>query len=226
MAHAVKWTHDSARKDAMGISMRRGCFIAVTLAALLAAGGARAADFRIDTVHTQVFFSVSHLGFSHSTGRFKVKGGFIRFDADDWPQSSAEVVIDVASVDMGDAAWSDKLRSHEFFETGKYPTARFVSTRVEKTGERTGIVHGKLTLLGVTRPVDLNVTFNRSGPDPLTLAYTAGFSATASLKRSDFGIRKYASEIGDDVELRMEVEGLRDRHAEAHTEEPAKDREQ
>lgn len=193
----------------------------VLLATAAAPALAASHDFRFDTVHSQVLFSLSHLGYSHPTGRLHVKSGFIRFDDDDWGRSQVDVVVDAASVDMGDAAWNDKLRSHEFFATERYPTAHFVSTRVEKTGDRAGVVHGKLTLLGATRPVDLTLKFNRAGVDPYTFKSTIGFSATATLKRSDFGMSKYLPDIGDAVDVRIEVEGLRDRDAQGQAEQAA-----
>jgi polyisoprenoid-binding protein YceI len=170
-------------------------------------------DYRFDLVHTQIFFAVSHLGFSHPAGRLHVKSGFIRFDPDNWSTAQVDVVIDAASVDMGDTAWNDKLRSHEFLAAQRYATAHFVSTRVEKTADKTGIVHGKLTLLGITRPVDLNVTFNRVGVHAYSFKYVAGFSASAKFKRSDFGMNKYLPDVGDDVDLHIEAEGLRDKDA-------------
>jgi len=163
------------------------CALVFAAAALAVAPGARAGatEYRFDPVHTQIFFSVSHLGYSQSTGRLHVKGGYLRFDPDDWPASAVEAVIDMTSLDMGDAAWNDKLRSHEFFATGKFPEARFVSRAVEQTGPKRGVVHGTLTLLGVSRPLDLAVTFNRAAADPFTLRYMIGFSATATLRRKD-----------------------------------------
>src|SRR6202011_4128643 len=142
-----------------------------------------------------------------------VKSGFIQFDENDWTHAKVEAVIDMASVDMGDAAWNAKLRSWEFFGADKHPTAQFVSDKVEKSGERSGIVHGRLSLLGVTRSLDLAVTFNRAGMDSYSLHYTAGFSASATLKRSDFGMKKYLPDVGDEVTIHIEAEGLRDRGA-------------
>jgi polyisoprenoid-binding protein YceI len=185
----------------------------VVLLAAAAPALASAADYRFDTVHTQVLFSVNHLGFSRPQGRLHVKSGFIHFDENDWPKAKVEAVIDTTSLDMGDAAWNAKLRSWEFFGADKSPTAKFVSSSVESSGERSGIVHGRLTLLGVTRPLDLTVTFNRAGMDSYSLKYTAGFSATATLKRSDFGMKKYLPDVGDEVAIHIEAEGLRDRSA-------------
>jgi len=168
-----------------------------------------AADYRFDPVHTQVLFSVSHLGFSRPQGRLHVKSGFIHFDENDWPNAKVEAVIDTASLDMGDAAWNAKLRSWEFFGADKHPTAEFVSERVEKTGERSGVVHGRLSLLGVTRPLDLALTFNRVGMDSYSMHYTAGFTATATLQRSDFGMIKYIDIVGDAVDFSIRTDAWR-----------------
>jgi polyisoprenoid-binding protein YceI len=190
---------------------------AIAAFALLAPLSALAgpSDYRFDTVHTQITVSVSHLGFSQPSGRLHVKSGFFRFDPDDWSTAQVEVVIDASSIDFGDTAWNDKLRSREFLDTAHYPTARFVSARVEKKGDRTGIVHGKLTLLGLTRPLDLAVTFNRAGVHAYTLKWTAGFNASAQLKRSDFRMTKYLPDVGDEVSIHIEAEGLRDKDAQS-----------
>jgi polyisoprenoid-binding protein YceI len=172
-------------------------------------------DYRFDTVHTQIVVSASHLGFSQPSGRLHVKSGWFRFDPDDWSNARVEAAIDTASIDFGDAAWNEKLRSREFLDTAHYPTARFVSERVEKTGEKTAVAHGKLTLLGVTRPLDLAITLNRVAVHAYTLKWTSGFSATAQLKRSDFRMDRYLPDVGDEVGIRIEAEGQRDDEAEA-----------
>jgi polyisoprenoid-binding protein YceI len=202
---------DQTQESSMKNLQRLACLAVAFALPCVAFAGAR--DYRYDPVHTQILFSVSHLGFSHPTGRMHVKSGFIHFDPDDWSTARVDVEIDTASLDMGDAAWNAKLRSWEFFGTDKRPTARFVSTSVEKNAQNAGIAHGKLTLCGVTRPLDLAVTFNRAGVDSYSLHYTVGFSATAALKRSDFGMKKYLPNVGDEVAVHIEVEGLRDRDA-------------
>ena len=186
--------------------------IAILALPVFAHGASR--DFRFDLVHTQVYVSANHLGYSHPQGRLHVKSGWFRFDGDDWTQAKVDVLIDAASIDMGDAKWNEALRSGDFLASGRYPTVHYVSTRVEKTGDNKGTVHGNLTLLGVTRPMDLQVTFNRAGADPYTLKWTAGFSADATLRRSDFGIKKYLPDVGDAVTIHIEAEGLRDGDAE------------
>ncbi|HEX3896671.1 MAG TPA: YceI family protein [Rudaea sp.] len=193
--------------------------IFVTLVSCIAVTSTHAADFKFDLVHTQVFFSASHLGYSHSTGHLAVKSGFFTFDDRDWSKSKIDATIDIASLDMGNAGWSDKLKS-SYFDASTYPTAHYVSKSVEKNGDKTGIVHGTLTLLGRTSPVDLQVTFNRAGADGYTMHYIAGFSANATLKRSAFGMTRSDKDIGDDVTIHMEVEGIRDGDAQKESNAP------
>lgn len=187
--------------------------VVVVLLVLGLSSLASASEFRFDPVHSQVFFSISHEGYSQSTGRFAIKDGFFAFDNGDWSQSKVDATIDIASLDMGHADWSDKIKS-AYLDAVTYPTAHFVGKSVEKTGEKTGVIHGELTLLGHKQPVDLRVTFNRSGVDGYTMRYIAGFSAAATFKRSAFGLTRSAESIGDDVSVHIEVEGVRDGDAE------------
>jgi len=194
--------------------------VRATIAFVLAAPAAALAaprDYRLDTVHTQVVASASHLGFSQPGGRLRVTGGWLRFDADDWSTAQVDVTIDTASIDFGNAAWNDKLRSREFLDVAHYPSARFVSTKVEKTGDKTGVAHGKLSLLGLTRPLDLAITLNRVAVHAYTLKWTAGFHASAQFKRSDFRMTKYLPDVGDEVSIYIEAEGIRDADAQKST---------
>ena len=187
--------------------------IAIFAFAMPAAALAAPHDYRVDTVHTQITASASHLGFSQPGGRLHVSGGWFRFDADDWSTARVEVSIDAGSVDFGNAAWNDKLRSREFLDAAHYPLARYVADKIEKTGEKTGIAHGKLTLLGQTRPLDLAITLNRVAVHPYTLKWTAGFHASAQFKRSDFRMTRYLPDVGDEVSVRIDAEGIRDADA-------------
>jgi polyisoprenoid-binding protein YceI len=183
------------------------------LIALGVSSFACASDFRFDPVHSQVFFSISHQGYSQSTGRFAIKDGFFAFDNDDWSKSKVDATIDISSLDLGNAGWSDKVKS-AYLDAGIYPTARFISKSVEKTGDKTGVVRGELTMLGRKQPVDMQITFNRAAADGYTMRYIAGFSANAKFKRSSFGSTRSADSIGDDITVHIEVEGVRDGDAE------------
>src|SRR5690606_15131983 len=110
------------------------------------------------------------------------------------------------SIATGIKQFDDHLKSADFFDVKKFPEARFVSTKVEKTGEKTGKVTGDLTLNGVTKPVTLDVTFNNKGPHPMNQKPTVGFSATGTVKRSDFGIKYALPAVTDEVQLQIEAE--------------------
>jgi len=197
------------------VKLYRVLAVPALLAASTLAFGAPS-DYRFYMAHTQIFFSVSHLNYSHPMGRMHVKGGYFSFDPDDWSSAKVDVTIDIASLDMGDDAWSNKMRS-AFFDVTTYPTAHYVSTKVEKTGERTGVVHGNLTLLGKTHPVDLQLTFNRAAADGYSMRFIAGFAATAAFKRSTFGMTRSLPDNGDDVSIHIEAEGIRDGDAQKQT---------
>ena len=188
--------------------MRSVTFAVVALAlGLIASDGARARDYQFDTVHSQVGFAVSHLGFSMSQGRFKgISGGF-SFHPRRWERSTCDVGIDVRSLDMGDTAWRDRLLGRNWLDAAAYPEMRFVCTRLEQTGERRGRLHGNLSLHGVTREVVLELVFNRAAMHKYALRHVAGFSATARLARSDFGIVDSLPDVGDEVIIHIEIEG-------------------
>ena len=194
--------------------MIRGLFLPLTLAlGLLPAGPARAERFAIDPVHTRIAFQVSHAGFSWPVGSFSGASGVLDFDRTDWKSARVEVKFPISSLDLGDAKWQDRILDPTFFDARRFPEARFVSTRVEPTGADSADVSGELSLHGVTRPVLLHVKLNALARHPMTFRRTAGFSATGTLSRREFGIDHWAKVVGDEVRLILEVEATRDRDA-------------
>ncbi|HEY6942948.1 YceI family protein [Dokdonella sp.] len=187
------------------------CTSSAALALAVAMPAAAApVTYRFDLVHTQVGFAVDHQRFSRPQGRLRVKDGWFRFDPKDWSSAHVDVVVDLASLDLGDAKWNATATSGQLLDVARWPTARYVSRRVEQTDARHGVIHGDLSFHGETRALDLAFTLNRVGNDPYAFKQKAGFSATATLPRFDFGVTRYKDVIGAEVELRIEVEGLRD----------------
>ncbi len=184
---------------------------------LIAAAGwvqAKTQVFELDPVHTRVAFRVDHAGFSNAIGTFSGSTGTLGFDPDDWAGATLDVTIPLASLDIGSEDWRKKVLGRAFLDADDQPTARFVSTRVEpgEAGEPgTARVFGQLTLRGVSREVALDVQLNALKRHPLTLRRTAGFSATATLSRSDFGMTAWRRLVGDEVQLMIEVEATRGR---------------
>ena len=191
------------------IRVRLPAITGALLTILFSSVGLAADQYTFDRAHTQVLFFVDHLGFSQSQGEFHDYDGGFTFDADDWGNSQVEATIRTASLDMDDYAWDKHLRSEDFFDVKKHPEMIFRSTTVERKDGQRGVIEGDLTLLGVTKPVTLEVTFNKAGIHPISKKYVAGFSASTVIKRSEFGMKYGLPMVGDDVQIRLEVEGHR-----------------
>ncbi len=182
---------------------------AFALAGALAVAHTAAAapeGYDFDKRHTSILFFINHLGFSYVQGEFHDYDGEVVFDPDDVANSRVRVAIKTASVDTDVDKLDDHLRNQDFFHVDKFPAMTFVSTKVEKTGENTGRVTGDLTLLGVTRPVTMEVRLNKAGEHPVYKKWAAGFSATATFKRSEFGMTYGVPMIGDEVRVVIETE--------------------
>jgi polyisoprenoid-binding protein YceI len=176
------------------------------------AAWAQRAHYALDPVHTRVLFAVGHAGFSQAMGTVSGSHGELWFDPDDWRSATLTVEVPLERLDMGDAKWSRAVRAANLLDTKRYPVARFASTRIEPRDATHAQVCGDLTIHGVTRDACLDVTFNQLKRHPLPpFRRTAGFSATATLERSDFGIDAWKSVIGDEVRLRIEAEAVRAR---------------
>lgn len=188
----------------------------LALGSVLAAGitfsAAHAAvdHYVLEKPHTQIVFLADHLGFSHSVGKFTDYTGQFTFDTADPEKSSVDVTINTSSIELNDPKWNEHLKGADFFNVEKFPTMTFKSTKIEKTGDNTANITGDLTLLGVTKSVTLAVKHNNSARHPFSGKYVSGFSATGKIKRSEFGMGYGLPAMGDEVDLIIEVEGLRE----------------
>lgn len=176
-------------------------------AALLLAGNVLAApvSYKIDPNHTNVIASWDHFGFSRPSANFGQADGTIVYDADNVGQSSVKVTLPLSGLNSFVADFDAHLRSKDFFEADKYPDATFASTKVEAAGPNKLRVTGDLTMHGVTKPVVLDVTLNKSAPGRDGQP-RIGFDATARLKRSDFGLGLFAPKVSDEVDIRITTE--------------------
>lgn len=168
----------------------------------------RADQYEFDKLHTQILFFVDHFGFSKSEGEFLNFVGKFSFDENDFEKSKVDLTIFTDSLDMDDGKWNQKMKGKKYFNTGRFPTISFTSTMIRQVDAKNAVVHGNLTLLDQTRPVAVHMTFNKVGLNLASGKKTAGFSGHASLRRSDFGMGSYLKYIGDEVEIRLEVEGF------------------
>lgn len=188
----------------------RATALALILAACASGAYAASANYRYDTVHSQIVFSVDHNGYSRPFGRLHIAKGWLRFDPDDWSRSATELDIDLASLDLGDADWNKAVLGGSYLDSAGARHAHFVSTSVERKDGNNGVLRGKLTLRGVTRDVELPFSANRVGKTIYGLHTVAGFSARTTLDRTDFGITASPNSIGRSVTVWLELEAILD----------------
>lgn len=178
--------------------------------AMSAMASAQTTTWQIDPMHSSANFSVRHMGVSNVQGHFKIASGTVMWNDADVTKSSVQATIDMTSVDTGVAPRDTHLKSDAFFDVAKFPTMTFKSTSVMKSGDGL-MVHGDLTMHGVTKPVVLNVTdisqpqTMKMGPNAKTLR---GLTATTTVNRTDFGVGGSigAAMVGDEIKVTLEVE--------------------
>jgi polyisoprenoid-binding protein YceI len=182
------------------------------LAALLTfnSSALMAADYVIDTkgAHAFIQFRVQHLGYSWLYGRFNTFSGKFSYDESAPEKARIEVSIDTSSVDSNHAERDKHLRSEDFLNVKKYPEARFVSTSFVPGKGNKGVLKGNLTLLGVTKPIEIEVETIGAGKDPWG-GYRVGFEGKTKFAMADFGKMKNLGPKSKDVEMILSIEGIR-----------------
>ncbi|QRP63583.1 YceI family protein [Rhodanobacter sp. FDAARGOS 1247] len=163
--------------------------------------------YQLDPSHTMVLFSWNHFGYSNPTADLGLGEGTVVFDEQHPANSSVEVTLPLARLDTHVAALDEHLKKPDFLDADKYPVVTFKSTAVQPLGGNKFKVTGNLTVHGVTRPVVLDATLNKIGPHPMSKALSIGFDATASIKRSDFGVGAYVPNVSDELAIRITTEG-------------------
>jgi polyisoprenoid-binding protein YceI len=191
--------------------------LVIVLVAAPAAGAVKSTDpadlpaghYALDKAHGSLIARISHMGFSRYTVRFNRMDAQFDYDPKAPAASRLEVTVEAASIDTGSASFSKELAGSGWFDAAKYPTIVFSSKGVDLGDGQHGRIDGDLTLHGVTRPVSLDVTFNGVGSGLIPGSLRTGFSATGVIKRSDFGMTRYATWVGDEVSLQIEAEFTR-----------------
>ncbi|MBU2829175.1 MAG: YceI family protein [Gallionella sp.] len=202
--------------------------LAVTALSLVMAGSAMATPikhytllsgnpdgtYRIDPQHTNVLFTIGHVGITQFTGRFDKIAGSYTFNAQNPGKDRVQITIPATRINTGYALRDVHLRSKEFFDVKKYPDITFVSSKYVPNGKDMGDLYGNLTLHGITKPVVFQVRELGAGnvsylPKPWG-GYLSGFVATTTIHRSDFGIGAYLPEgLSNAVSIKVEVEGVK-----------------
>jgi len=183
--------------------------IAIATSLVLASASVYATTYTLEPNYTQGVFRWNHLGFSSPAAQFSQGTGTLEFDPADPARSSVNVTIPLSTLNTGVPDLDEDFRSTDFFDTARFPSATFKSTRVEKGAMKDQLkVTGNLGLHGVTKPVTLDVTLVKIGTNPRSSLPTVGFDALTTLKRSDFGLGKYVPQVGDEVEMRIIIQAV------------------
>lgn len=161
-----------------------------------------AGTYKVDPNHTQVVWSVNHLGFSTLYGMFGAKGGSLTIDPKNPAASKLNVDFSMTDMTVSSKQFGTHLQSPDFFNTAQFGDAKFESTSVKASGTSATIA-GNLTIRGVTKPVTLAAKLMGAGANPMSKAQTIGFTATGTVKRSDFGLGMAAPAVSDEVQLQI-----------------------
>ena len=165
--------------------------------------------YAIDSVHSNVAFKIRHLGISWVNGSFKQFEGKVTLDPENPEKSTVKVTVQSASIDTATPDRDKHLRSPDFFNAEKFPVLSFESSKVTAKGQNVYEVTGNFTLLGVVKPV----TFVFNGSDAvkgMKGETRRGGDAAFTLKRSDFGMSKMIGPIGDEVQVSLSFEGVKE----------------
>lgn len=169
-----------------------------------------AGTYSIDPNHTQVTWKVNHLGFSMLQGQFGAWGGTLKLSPADLTAAKVDVTFDMTQLRTSFAAFTKHLNSSDFFDTGKFGTATFVSSSVRPGPNNTATIVGNLTIKDVTRPVTLQVKLVGAGDNPMGDTFDVGFLATGTIKRSEFGLGMAVPAVSDEVTLEINAAFTKD----------------
>lgn len=164
--------------------------------------------YSMDPSHTQIRLTWSHFGFSNPSAVIGIASGTVTYDPAHPAQASVTVRMPLSSLDTHVPALDEHLKGDDFFDAAKYPVATFTSTGVKVLDQKHLEVSGKLSVHGVTLPVTLHVTINKIGTHPGWSAPAIGFDATATLKRSDFGVSRYVPVVSDTIHVHITTEAI------------------
>ena len=176
--------------------------------ALAASAYAAPETFNIDSPHTSSNFEVTHLGINTIPGRFDKTTGKIVLDREA-KTGSIEAEIDVNTISTGFAARDKLLKSEDYFNAEKFPTITFRATKLRFKGEDLAGADGEMTMMGVTKPVSLELESFKCITNPANKRYICGAVAKTTIKRADFGMTRASRSIGEEVKISINLEAIR-----------------
>ena len=165
--------------------------------------------YELDQPHAYLSVSYSHMGLSNPRLHFSDFDAELELDGNSMAQSSVSITVNAASIDSGVADLDEHLRGTDFFDVANHPEITFASSAYEETSENTGLLTGDLTVMGITKPVTLDVLINSAAMNRMVRKEMIGFTATGVINRSDFGLTAYDQFVGDELNLDIQVEFAR-----------------
>lgn len=180
----------------------------IALATVAATAQAAPETYTIDNSHTYPHFTYTHLGFSKQTHKFDKTTGTVVLDRAA-KSGSVDVTIDATSVNTGYALFNQHIQGEDYFDTAKYPTITFKSSKMTFNGNEPVSLMGDLTIKGVTKPVTLAITHFKCMPHPMLKVPACGANATTTVKRSDFNMGKNVPYVGDEMSLTLAIEAMK-----------------
>lgn len=160
-----------------------------------------AGTYAVEPGHTQVMFSVSHMGISPFAGTFSGASGSMTLDPKNIAATKLSVTVPIASVQTTSDKLTEELKSADWLDGTKFPTATFTATSVAPRDSGTAEISGNLTLHGVTKPVTIMARFFGAAQNPMNKKDSIGFVGHALIKRSEFGVTQYVPMISDETLL-------------------------
>ncbi|WP_147112438.1 YceI family protein [Tateyamaria sp. syn59] len=192
--------------------MRTTLAATAVFTALAASAQADMARYELDVEHTNVYFTIEHIGYARTLGIFTDLEGQFFYDVDSQELGEVTVTIDAASIDTFNERRDGHVRNQDFLHVSEHPEITFTATGGTAAGDANGTVTGDLTILGVTQPVTLDVTLNKVAEYPFGhRREVLGLSMTATIQRSDFGMTYGVDNglVGDEVRINIETEAMK-----------------
>ncbi|MEM8788003.1 MAG: YceI family protein [Pseudomonadota bacterium] len=164
-------------------------------------------EWELDKSHTQILFSVDHLGFSTTNGAFREFDATVNLNPENIEAASVEFVIQTESIDTFWEARDEHVRGSDFLDVANHPEITFVSTAIEQTGDNTATVTGDLTIRGVTQEMTFEAELRKLGPNPFDATrQIAGFHLAGEIDRTEFGVDHFAPAVGAVVPFTVDLE--------------------
>lgn len=170
------------------------------------------ANWNIDKVHSEIGFTVRHMMISNVRGKFNDFNAQIEIDPEDLTDGSIEFTIDASSIDTNQTGRDEHLRSADFFDVENHPNLTFKATDIKKKSDNNYDMTGDFTIIGKTKPVTFDITFEGQAKDPMSGESVAGFTGSTTINREDFGLTwNTALETGgvvvsDKVKINIELQ--------------------